>query len=159
MDLQPSKQSLDGPPSPVAAQGPSVLGRLFPVATVGRDHLNPVLLLHLAIQSIAVVSLVPDQSHRQFIEEAVAERFFDELAFVGRSRWDTDGDRNTVANGDSRDLRPFASLGRTNPEAPFFAATNVASMQASSRFKRPSARSRWARFRNTFSSLPDRTHC
>ena len=89
----------------------------------------------------------------------MAEGFFDQLAFVGRSSLDTDGDRYTVANGDSRDLRPFASLGRTNPEAPFFAAAKVASMKASSRFKRPSACNRSAGFRNTFSSLPDRTYC
>ncbi len=33
----------------------------------------------------------------------MANGFFDELAFVRRSRLDTDGERNTVASGDSPD--------------------------------------------------------
>ena len=82
----------------------------------------------------------------------MTDGFFDQLAFVRRSSLDTDGDRKTVANGDSCDLRPFASLGRTNPEAPFIAAAKVASMKASARFNRPSARNRCSSFRNVFAS-------
>src|SRR5438477_520982 len=111
-----------------------------------RDDINPVLLLHLLVQLIAIVGFVSDQSLGKFVEEAVAENLFDELALVGRSSLDTDGDRYTVANGDSCDLRPFASLGRTNPKAPFLAAAKVASMKASSKFNRPSARNRFASF-------------
>ena len=124
-----------------------------------RDHLDTVLFLHLPIQPVAVVSLVSDQSFGKFVEEAVAERFFDELAFVRRSSLDTDGDRYTVANGDNRDLRPLASLGRTNSEVPFFAVANVASMKASSKFRRPSAFNNCASFLSTAASAPDRTHC
>jgi hypothetical protein len=132
---------------------------VYPVAAVRSNHLHPVLFLHLIVQLIAVVGFVPDQSGGQLVEEAVAEGFFDQLTFVRRSSLDTDGDRYTVTNGDSRDLRPFASLGRTNSEAPFFAAANVASMKASSRFSRPSARNRRASIRNAFASAPERTHC
>src|SRR5579864_7482792 len=126
---------------------------------MGRYHLNPELFPHLLIQAIAVVSLVSDQSLGKFVEEAMAEGLFDELVFVRRSSLDTDGDRYTVANGDSRDFRPLASLGRTNSEAPFFAAANVASMKASSRWSRPSARNSFASFLSTLPSAPERTHC
>ena len=159
IDLQPGKQPLHRPPSPVPPQGPTVLRRLFAIAAMGRDHLNPIPFLHLPIQPVAVVSLVPDQSFGKFIEKAVPEGLFDELAFVRRSSLDTDGDRYTVANGDSRDLRPLASLGRTNSEAPFFAAANVASMKASSKFSRPSARNNFASFLSTFASAPQPTQC
>ena len=93
VDLQPGEQPLDGPASAVAAQRPTVLRRLSAVAAVRRDHLDPVLLSHLAIQSIAVVGLVPDQSRRKLVEETVADGLFDQLRFVRRSSLDTDGDR------------------------------------------------------------------
>jgi hypothetical protein len=113
----------------------------------------------LAVQGIAVVGLIPDQSRWKFVQETVPQGLFDQLAFVRRSSLDTDGERNTVASGDSRDLRPFASLGRPDPKPPFFAAAKVASMKASSKFNRPSACNRLASFRKTFSNAPERTHC
>ena len=133
---------------------------MSPVAAVRSDHLHPVFLYHLPVQGVAVVGLIPDQSRWKFVQETVPEGLFDELAFVRRSRLDTDSERNTVASGDSRDLCPFASLGRANPKPPFFAAAKVASMKASARFKRPSACNRRASFRNAFASdkLDDQMH-
>ena len=132
---------------------------MSPVAAVRSNHLNPVFFFHLAVQGIAVVGLIPDQSRRKFIEEAVPEGLFDELAFMRRSSLDTDGERKTVASGDSRDLRSLASLGRANSKPPFFAAAKVASLKASSKFNRPSACNRPASSRKTFSNAPERTHC
>ena len=110
---------------------------MSPVAAVRSNDLNPKFFFHLAVQGIVVVGLIPDQSRRKFVEEAVPEGLFDELAFVRRSSLDTDGKRKTVASGDSHELRPFASLGRANPKPPFLAAAKVASMKASSKWALP----------------------
>lgn len=84
----------------------------------------------------------------------MAHRFFDQWAFVRRGRLDTDGDRNTVATADRRDVGPFPALARTDSQAPFFAAAKVASMKASSRFNRPSPCSRSASFFNPSPATP-----
>ena len=101
--LQPGKETFEGPAPPVAAQRTAILRGVPPVTAVRRDHLHPVLFPHLTIQRIAVVGLVPDQSCRQVVEEAVVNGYFDKLAFVRRSSLETDSERNTVASGDSPD--------------------------------------------------------
>jgi hypothetical protein len=61
----------------------------------------------------------------------VSEDAFDELAFVRRSAFDTNGKRKTVI-GESDDLRSLAAFGGPDREAPFFAPVKEASMKASS---------------------------
>jgi len=157
--VQPGEEPLYRPASSITTQGASILSRVLPVSAMGRDHLDVVLCPQVVVQGIAVVGFVSNQPGRELAEEAVPPRLFDELAFVRRSSLDTDGDRKTVASGDSRDLGPFPALGRADAEPPFFAAAKVASMKASSRFSRPSARNRSARTRSACSSAPERTHC
>ena len=60
--VHPCKEPFDFPASSVAAQLPSVLGLLFAVAAVGRDHFDAVRLGHLLIQSGRVVGFIADQS-------------------------------------------------------------------------------------------------
>jgi len=62
----------------------------------------------------------------------VSEDAFDELAFVGRSVFDTNGKRKTVIIGESDDLRSLAAFRGPDREAPFFAPVKEASMKASS---------------------------
>jgi hypothetical protein len=76
-----------------------------------RDHLNAIVLGQLAVQAVAVISFVADQSRRERVEETVSEDAFDELAFVRRGAFDTNGERKTVIIGESDDFRPFAALG------------------------------------------------
>jgi len=62
----------------------------------------------------------------------VPEDALDELAFVRRSAFDTNGERKTVIIGESDDFRFLATFGGPDREAPFFAPVKEASMEASS---------------------------
>ena len=123
------------------------------------DHLDAVALGQVAIQTVAVVGFVADQSCRESVEEAVPEDAFDELAFMRRSAFDTNGERKTVIIGESDDFRPFAALGGPDREAPFLAPVKEASMKASSSCNFPRACNSSASTRKMSSSLPSRTHC
>ena len=87
------------------------------------------------------------------------EDAFDQLAFVRRSAFDTDGERKTMLIGQSEDFRPLAAFGRPDRETPFFAPAKVASMNASSRSSSPRACNSSASTCKTRSSLPARTQC
>jgi hypothetical protein len=76
-----------------------------------RDHRDAIVLGQLTIQPVAVMGFVTDQSRGEPVEEAVPEDPFDELAFVRRSTFDTNGERKTVIIGESEDFRAFASFG------------------------------------------------
>lgn len=52
------------------------------------DHFDAVALGQIAIQSVAVIGFVADQSQREGVEEAVPEDAFDELVFVRRRAFD-----------------------------------------------------------------------
>ena len=84
------------------------------------DHLDFVALSQISIQAVTVIRFVADQSCREEVEEAVPEDPFDELAFVRRSAFDTNGERKTVIIGESDDLRTLAAFGGPDCEAPFF---------------------------------------
>src|SRR5215471_19824702 len=89
--LQPSKQPLHFVTPAISPQRTPVLGGgLFPVPSVGRDHLNSGF-LQLFVQWVAVVCLVADQSLRELIDEAFEESVFDKGDFMRRSRRCVDG--------------------------------------------------------------------
>ena len=48
------------------------------------------------------------------------EDAFDELTFVPRSAFNTNGERNTVIIGERDDFRPIAAIGQPDREAPLF---------------------------------------
>jgi hypothetical protein len=79
--VHPCEEPLYFPASAVAAQLPSVLGLLFAVSAVGRDHLDAVPLGHLLIQGARVVGLVANRSLGQLIEEASGQNSFHKLTF------------------------------------------------------------------------------
>lgn len=89
----------------------------------------------------------------------MSEETFNELAFVRRSAFDTNGERKTVIIGESDDFRPLAAFGGPDREAPFFAPVKEASMKASSSFSFPRACNSSAKVRKMRSNLPSRTHC
>ena len=157
--MKPGKQSLHAPASPVASQRASILGRLASLPAMRRDHLDAIALRQISVQAVAVVSFVADQPRREGVEEAVSEDAFDELAFVRRSTFDTNGERKTVIIGDSDDFRPLAALGGPDGKAPFFAPVKEASIKASSSCNFPRACNSSARTRKMRSSLASRTHC
>ncbi len=104
---------------------------------MGCDHLDAIALGQIAVQGVTVVGFYPDQSCGEGVEEAVPEDAFDELTFVRRSAFDTNGERKTVIIGESDDFRPFAALGGPDRETPFFAPVKEASIKASSKFQFP----------------------
>jgi len=135
--LHPGEDSLDFPSAPIAAQRSTVLGFLFAVGSVGRDHLYAVFLGQRLIERVRVVGLVPDRSFGQLVEEASGQNSFHKFALGRRSAFDSDGERKTVTRGDSDDLRALAAFGGANGEAPFLALEKVASTKASSRCNLP----------------------
>ena len=79
------------------------------LSTMRGDHLDAIALGQISIQAVTVIGFVADQSGREGVEESVSEDAFDELAFVRRSAFDTNGERNTVIIGESDDFRPLAA--------------------------------------------------
>ena len=157
--MQPSEKSFHPQASAIATQWTPVLRWCSPLSAMGCDHFYPVSLGQITVQSITVIGLVADQSRRERIEEAVPEDSFDELTFVGRSTFDTNGERKTVIIGESDDFRPLAAFGGPDCEAPFFAPVKEGSMKASSKSSFPRACNSSASTRKMRSSLPARTHC
>jgi hypothetical protein len=157
--MEPGKQSFDSPTSAVAAQRTTILRRRPALSAMGCDDLDAVTLGQVPIQTVTVVRFVADQSRREGVEETVSEDAFDELAFVRRSAFDTNGKRKTVIIGESDDFRSLAAFGGPDREAPFFAPVKEASMKASSSCSFPRACSSPARVHKMRSNLPSRTHC
>ena len=157
--MQPREKPFHPPASAVATQWTAVLGWRSPLSAMGCDHFDPVALGQIAVQSVTVIGFVADQSCRERVEETVPEDSFDELAFVRRSAFDTNGERKTVIIGESDDFRPFAALGGPDCETPFFAPVKEASIKASSKSSFPRACNSSASARKMRSSLPARTHC
>jgi hypothetical protein len=129
------------------------------LSTMRGDHLDAIALGQISIQAVTVISFVTDQSRRKDVEEAVSEDAFDELAFVRRSAFDTNGERKTAIIGESDDFRSLAAFGGPDREAPFFALVKEASMKASSSCSFPRACNSSVATRKMRSSLPSRTHC
>ena len=127
--MKPGEEAFYSPTPAVAAQRTTILRRRPALSAMGCDHLDAVALGQVPIQTVAVVGFVADQSRREGVEEAVPEDPLDELTFVRRSTFDTNGERKTVSIGESDDLRSLAALGGPDREAPFFAPVKEASMK------------------------------
>jgi len=119
--MEPSEKSFHSPTSAIAAQGTAILRRRPAHSAMRCDHLDAITFGQVSIQAVTVIGFVADQSCREGVEEAVSENAFDELAFVRRSAFDTNGERKTVIIGESDNFRPFAAFGGPDREAPFFA--------------------------------------
>src|ERR1700689_383659 len=77
--MEPSKEALDFPATPVAAQHAAVLRDGFAaVPAARRDQFHAKMFADPLIQRIAVVSFVADQSLRCFAQESPLQCGFDE---------------------------------------------------------------------------------
>ena len=85
------------------------------------DHLDAIALGQIAVQAVTVVCFVADQSCGESIEEAVAEDTFDELTFVRRGAFDTNGERKTVIIGEAMIFVPSPRLVGPAARPPFCA--------------------------------------
>jgi hypothetical protein len=157
--MHPGKEPLDVPSPAIAAQLASILSSAFAATPIGRDQLDAVFALELAIERVQVVGFVSDEPGRELVEKASGKNLFYKLALSRRSALDGYGERKTVTSGDSDDLRPLAATGRADGEAPFFALAKVASTNASSRFSLPCLYSCVASSRSASSNFPLRIHC
>jgi hypothetical protein len=116
--MEPSEESLDSPSFAVTAQRTTALRRRPALSTMRGDHLDVIALGQISIQAVTVIGFVADQSRREGVEEAVSEDAFDELAFVRRSAFDTNGDGKTVIIGESDYFRPLVAFGGPDRKAP-----------------------------------------
>ena len=80
--VHPGEEPFDLPAFFVAAELPPIL-RFTSVAAVRGDHLDAIFVFELLIELVRVVSLVADQSGREFVEKASGKNFLNKLA-LGR---------------------------------------------------------------------------
>ncbi len=157
--MHPGKEPFDLPSSSISPQWSAVLGLAFPLAPVGRDHLDAVFGGELFVERVRVVGLVADEPWGEFFDKACGQNVLHKLALGRRSAFDRYGERKTVTSGDSDDFGALAATGGADSKAPFFALAKVASTKASSRLSLPLACRCAARSFSACSSLPLRTHC
>ena len=79
--VEPREEALDLPASADATQRSAILGARTATPVCG-DHLDAVLLLQEAIERIAVVAAVADQSRREVSEESGVEGRGDEVWLI-----------------------------------------------------------------------------
>ena len=127
--MEPSEKSFHSPTPTIAAQRATILRWQPALSPMRCDQLDAVAPGQLSIQAVTVIGFVADQSCREGVEEAVPEDPVDELPFMRRSAFDTNGERKTVIIGKSDDLRSFAAFGGPDREAPFFARVKEASIK------------------------------
>ena len=155
---QPGKQALNLPTPLVPPQFATILRlRPSPVATMRSNHLDAPF-RQTPVQPVTVIGTVSDQPLRQVWGETCLQRSFDQGHFMRASTCDGYGDRKTSAVCHCHELRTFAPLGLSHPEAPFFATTKVPSMKHSSRSKPPLSFRSLASARKISSMTPMRTH-
>src|ERR1044071_10229744 len=88
--VEPGEQPLDFPTSTVAAQRPKGLC-VAAIAPVRGDHLDAQLLQEVLIQTVAVISLVPDQPLRKVLEKSTLKSVLDKSYLAPRSTFDACG--------------------------------------------------------------------
>lgn len=118
--VHPGEQPFHFPSPAITAQLASIPSLLSATAPVGRDHFDVVLCGELLVERVRVIGLVADEPGRELIEEASGKNVFHKLALGRRSAFDIFGERKTVINGDSDDLRAFATAGGANGEPPYW---------------------------------------
>ena len=158
--LQPGKQALDFPSTPITPELSAVLGRrLFTPSAVRCDHLNAALMQKLLIKTVTVIGFIANKLIRCISGKTTVDSFLNKLYFMGRSAFHVSGDRKTTSVCDCHDLGAFAALCLANSKTPFFAGAKQPSMKAS-------RISIWPRsYRSSTSSwamrwkIPSRTHC
>ena len=144
--MQPSKESFHSPTPAVPPQRATVLCGFAALSAMRCDHLDAIALGQISIQAVTVVGFVADQSRREGVEEAVSEEAVDELAFVRRSAFDTNGDRKAVIPGESDDFRSLATFGGPDRSTTIYETSSILRLRAWSvrrdiRFARKQVRS------------------
>ena len=138
--VEPCEEPFDLPTSSVSAQTAAVLCVAFSTSAIGCDQFDAIVLVERLIERIRIVGLVSDKPRRELVGEASCQNKLHKLALGRRSAVDSNGERKTIARGDSDDLGALAAPRGTDCEATFFALAKVASTNASSKFSLPHSR-------------------
>ena len=135
--LYPGKESFNFPSPFVTPKLATVLRFCFlSVSLMRRNQLNPNF-SQLLIERVTVISFIADQFFRHLLDQSTIERFSNKSDFMRRSTRCVNGERKTSAICHCHELRTFAPLGLSNPEAPFLAETNVPSIKHSDKSNLP----------------------
>ncbi len=155
---EPGKESLDFPAPTLATQGSAILRAMSAQPhSVGSNHLRTVVLHQRLIQPITIVGPITDQSLGDIGHNSLFQRGLDQLHFRWRSTFRPQGERKTMAVGNTHDFAALAPLGLSHQAPPFLAGTNVPSTKHSLRSNPPASWRCWARARRTLSNAPERT--
>jgi len=140
---EPGEGAFHDPPSLVAAQRPTVLGRSFASIPAMRGDQLDAAPGQLLAQRVTVVASVRNQAFRLLPRTTGAmptpyadrrERRLDELDLRRGRRVKVVSQRNTRAVDHHHPLRPLAPLGFADSAAPFFAGAKLPSKKASLQF-------------------------
>jgi len=141
--LNPGEKPLHLPAAAISTQLTFILSLRLAPSTVRGNQLHSPLVPQSLVEFVSVIGLVADEPLGKLVDEALVERSFEELGFVGRSACRANGERKTRAVCSCHDLRPFAPLRFPDAGPPFFADAKYASTKPSSRSNPPrSLRSR-----------------
>src|ERR1044071_40656 len=129
--MQPGEQPLHFPSSAITTQRTTVLRRwLAAPGSMRSNHLDP-RTGQFFIERVRVISLVADQTIRQFFGKGLKQSLCDKGDFMRRSRLRVDGERKTSAVCHRQEFRTFAPLGLSHARSPFLATMKVPSMKHS----------------------------
>jgi hypothetical protein len=158
--LQPGKQTLNFPSTPIASELSAILGRgPFAHATVWRNHFNAPLFEKLLIKAVAIIGFITNKLIGRIAGKTTVDGCLDKLYFMGRSTFHVSGDRKTRSVCNCQDLGAFAALCLADSKTLFFAGAKQPSMNAS-------RISIWPRSYSSSTSsfamrwkIPNPTHC
>jgi len=94
--MELGQKSFHLPTPTVAPQGTAILSGFPALSAMRCDHLDALAVSQISVQAVAAVSFIADQSGLEGVEEGVPEDAFDELTFVRRSAFDTNGERRSA---------------------------------------------------------------
>jgi hypothetical protein len=163
---KPCVGAFDDPASLVAPQFPAVFVPSEPaVLAVGNDEVDAAFGESFA-QWVGVVGAVGDYALRLLSRTPFrtrdfhfGERGFRKRNFSRRGTFQPNSQRKTATVDQYHPLRPLATLGFTDREAPFFAAAKLPSKNVSSHFSRPSPSSAPSSVRHASSHTSCSSHC
>ncbi len=138
--VQPCEESFDLPSPPISTEASTILRVAFSASAIGRDQLDAIVLFERMVERVRVVGFVSDKPCGELVGEASCQNKLHKLALGRRSAIDSNGERKTIARGDSDDLGALAATRGADCKAPFLALAKVASTNASSRLSWPRSR-------------------
>jgi len=153
---KPSNGAFDFPSAPITSQCSTVLGLGFASPLAMGSHKFNALFLEFFAKTIRVIRFVTYQSLGSFTK--ILNRFMGHFHFRRTGRVKGHSQRNTLAVCQYHELRALATLGFSDFEAPFLAATKVPSIKLSPHWIRLFLSKVSINLRQIFSHVPSSAH-